>query len=196
LFPHDAALLTLPVAVLLGGALVVQLLAGHQRQLALHSVALPVELERHAGVPLVLGAREDLGDLLAMQQQLAGPCRVGDLVGAGGVERHDMAAQQPRLAVLDQDIGIGQLGLAGAQALDLPAGQHQARLEGLVDVVLEARLLVQGDDVAAGALALAFLVGHETSYRVLARGGSPPHGGKRGTIQGLKMTTHDTPWAP
>ncbi len=135
---------------------------------------------------LLLGAREDLGDLLAVQQQLAGPRRVGDLVGAGGVERHDMAAQQPRLAVLDQDIGVGELGLAGAQALDLPAGQHQARLEGLVDVVLEARLLVQGDDVAAGPLALAFLVGHETSCPVFAGGGSPPHGGKRGTIQGLK----------
>src|SRR5690554_8151174 len=56
LFPHHAALLALPVAVLLGGPLVVQLLARHQGQLALHPVALPGALERHADVPLVLGA--------------------------------------------------------------------------------------------------------------------------------------------
>src|SRR5699024_6981587 len=105
LFAHDAALLALPVAVLFGGALVMQLLAGNQRQLALHPVALPVQLERHAGVALLLGAREDPGDLLAVQQQLARARGSGNLVGAGGVERHDVAAQQPGLAVLDQDVG-------------------------------------------------------------------------------------------
>src|SRR5690554_2036782 len=72
MFPHDMAFLSLPVAIFLGGALVMQLFARYQCQLALHLVALPVELERHTGVSLLLGAGENLGDLLLVQQQLAG----------------------------------------------------------------------------------------------------------------------------
>ena len=55
------------------------------------------------------------------------------------------------LAVLDDDIALGQLHLAGAQALHLPALQGQAGLEALLDVIVVARLLVQGDGAAAAA---------------------------------------------
>ena len=99
---HDTCFLAIPVALLLGGALVMKLLAAYQGQFAFDQVLFPVEFERHAGVPLLLRLREDLGDFLAMQEQLAGPGRVRQNVCARRVERHDMATQQPGLPILDQ----------------------------------------------------------------------------------------------
>jgi hypothetical protein len=47
-----------------------------------------------------------------------------------------------QLAVADHDIAIGQLDLAGADGLDLPALQHHAGLEAFFDVIVEPRAAV------------------------------------------------------
>ncbi len=56
-----------------------------------------------------------------------------------------MSAEQPGLAVAQQHVAFSQLGAARPQRLDLPAFQHQAGLEALLDSVVKARLFVPGD---------------------------------------------------
>jgi hypothetical protein len=97
-----------------------------------------------------------------VQQQLAGAGRVRLDVGGGGLQGGDQAAEQPGLAVLDDDIAVHQLHLAGAQALDLPALQHQAGLEALLDekswrAFLLRAMVLEGDLFLLGALAIAAL---------------------------------------
>ncbi len=186
MFPHNSAFLAIPVAVLLGGALVMDLLARHQRQLALHLVALPVQLERYTGVALVLRDRKDLGDLLTVQQQFSGAGGVGYFVGAGRVQWRHMAAQQVCFAVANHNIGVGELRFSGAHAFDFPACQCQTRFEGFVDMVFKSRLLVLGNHAAAGALAVTFFSfsGHGTSS-LICRADPLRYAGRRDTIQGL-----------
>jgi len=57
----------------------------------------------------------------------------------------DAAADQMQLAVADHHIAVGELHLAGADRLDLPALQHDAGLEAFLDVVLESGAAVLGD---------------------------------------------------
>ena len=52
------------------------------------------------------------------------------------------------LAVARRGIGFGDAGLSGAQRFHLGAGQHEARLERLVDRIVEPRLAIVGDDFA------------------------------------------------
>ncbi len=64
----------------------------------------------------------------------------------------DVGVDQVKLAAFARRVGVGDIGLARAQRLHLGAGQRDARLELLLDVVVEARLPVLGDELAALAL--------------------------------------------
>ena len=74
---HQPALVALPVAVGLGGALVVGLLALGQGDFQLHQAAV-VEIEpgRDDRAALALDGADQLVDLLAVQQQFALPPRL------------------------------------------------------------------------------------------------------------------------
>jgi hypothetical protein len=61
--------------------------------------------------------------------------------------RRDVGADEPCLPVLDARVRLGKVGAAGADGLDLGPGQHQARLERLLDGVVVARTAVEGDSV-------------------------------------------------
>jgi hypothetical protein len=50
-----------------------------------------------------------------------------------------------QLAVADDDVAVGELHLARAHRLDLPPFERDARLEALLDVVVEAGAAVLGD---------------------------------------------------
>src|SRR5690606_4975561 len=128
-FAYQSLLLAIPVPVLLAGALVVVLLALDQGNLALDQMFFPVERQGDAAVALPRGPGVYLFQLLGGQQQLAGAGRVGDDVGAGGLQGGDVGAEQVGFAILEQDVAVHQLCLAGAQALHFPAGQGDARLE-------------------------------------------------------------------
>ena len=123
------ALLALPVAGLLRGALVVALLAARQCDFKLGTPAFPVHCQRDQGIALALDCADQLVQLTAVQQQLAGAGWVRDLVGGGAGQWRDQAAEQPGLAVFDEYIALRQLHAALAQALDLPAFQREAGLE-------------------------------------------------------------------
>ena len=90
----------------------------------------------------------------------------GDEVGGGGVQRGDVCAQEEGLAVFHQHVGVSEVGLAHAQALDLPAAQGHTGLEGLQQVVIEACALVAGDNVV---VFLGFLPGHGAHYTYATR---------------------------
>jgi hypothetical protein len=79
-----------------------------------------------------------------MEEQLSVPPRlvvppVAALVG------RDRGADEPGLTALDPGVGVAQVDLAAADALDLRAREDEARLERVVDVVLVTGLAVEGD---------------------------------------------------
>ena len=97
-------------------AAVVELLAARQPELDLGPAALvDVQPQRHDRLALGLGPAQQLVDLGAVEQQLAGPLRLV-VVAVAALERGDVGADQPRLAALDARVGVGQVGLAGADA--------------------------------------------------------------------------------
>src|SRR5689334_19908869 len=72
--PHQAALLPTPIALLLGLAFVVELLAFCNRQLQFGASPLvEIELERDQGHALAVDRAHQLVDLPTMEQQLARP---------------------------------------------------------------------------------------------------------------------------
>src|ERR1700722_5414074 len=142
---HDTALVPLPVAILAGRSLVVLLLALGQPDLELGPALLPVELQRHQRVAAPLHRAEEMIELPAAQQELAGARRIRIDVRRGRDQRIDMRAVEKRLAVLQVHIGLGNLRLARAHALDLPAEKGNAGLVVLLDEVIEARLAVDRD---------------------------------------------------
>ena len=101
---------------------------------------------------------EQLGDLVAMEQELARPVRDVVVAVSLGVLR-DVGADQPRLAALDARRRPRRCSPVRSDALDLGAGQHEARLEGVLDGVVVACSAVEGDR----------LVGHRSSGHALRR---------------------------
>ena len=103
-----------------------------------------------------------------MQQQLAVAARLV-VVAVALLEWGDMGVDQPRLAPLDARVGIGQVRLAGTDALDLGAGQDEARLERIGDGVVVARLAIERDGLGHFGLLGLGCVSPDTR--------TPAHGG-------------------
>src|ERR1700737_5053458 len=69
-----------------------------------------------------------------------------------------MHVVQPHFAVVHSSVGVPQLPLSLPQRFHLAAGQHDAALEGLEDVVIVPGFPVLGDRTGTGGLR-----GHEVS---------------------------------
>ena len=124
-----------------------QLLAARERELELGAALLvEIELERNDRHALALDARGEPVDLPAMQQQFARPLR--RVIEAAGLQVFgDVGVDEPHLAFARIGIGFADGRLALAQRLHLGAGQRDAGLERLADLIVEARLAVVGDDL-------------------------------------------------
>jgi hypothetical protein len=142
--------LSFPVLLLLGVALVVHRLALGQRDVDLHPPALVVQVQRHQREALLLDLADQAADLVLVHQQLLGAVGFGHHVRGRAAQRIDAAADHEQLAVADVHVAVGQLHLAGADGLDLPAREHDAGLEGLLDVVFMAGAAVLGNVGHAG----------------------------------------------
>src|ERR1044071_4229263 len=99
LLPQQASLFAIPVALLLGLALVVQLLALGERQLDLGAaLVVEIELERHQRHAFALDRADQLADLALVQQQFARTLRRVieapglQILGDVGVDQPDLAA--------------------------------------------------------------------------------------------------------
>jgi len=63
----------------------------------------------------------------------------------------NMAARQPRFAILEKRVALGQVGVARTQAFDFPAFQAQPGLEVIFDMVVVPGLTIFRDRAAAGS---------------------------------------------
>src|SRR5437667_5779200 len=100
--------LAAPVALGNCAALVVDLLAATDPELELGSPVPDVEAQGDDGQALGLGAPDQLGDLVLVQEELSRPARLVVVAIALLVWR-DVGADQPGLAPLDARIGIHQV---------------------------------------------------------------------------------------
>ena len=90
------------------------------------------------------------GDLALVQEQLPRPA--GLVVEAVGLQIfRDIGVVEPELAAALAGIGIGDVAAPLAQRLHLGAGQRDAGLEGLADLIVEARPPVGGGDLRYAA---------------------------------------------
>src|SRR5262249_12257341 len=69
--------------------------------------------------------------------------------GAGLLVLGDVRVDQEDAALLGAGVALGDIGVAGAQRLHLGAGELDAGLQGVLDVVVEARAPALGDALAA-----------------------------------------------
>src|SRR5262245_34819177 len=140
--------LPVPAALLLGLALVVQLLSAGERQLDLGAALLvEIELERHQRHALALDRASELVDLAPVQQELART--LGRMIETAALKIFgDIGVDEPDFAAARIRIGFGYRRLALPQRLDLGAGQCDPGLERLTDLVVESSLAVVGDDLA------------------------------------------------
>src|SRR5215475_1541997 len=143
--PQQPPALALPAALLLGFAFVVQLLAAGERKLQLGAALLvEIELERHERHSLALDRAHELVDLTAVKEELAHA--LGRMVEAAALQVfRDIGVDQPNLAAARIGVGLRDRRLAAAQRFNLRAGEREAGLEGLADLVVEARLAIVGD---------------------------------------------------
>src|SRR5919204_2156669 len=97
-----------------GVALVVGLLAAGHADLRLSAVVLEVDAQGHQRIAGALDDPGQLGDLLAMQQQLAPPHGIVVEVAALAV-RGDVCVPQPGFAAFDTRVGLAQVGVPRTQ---------------------------------------------------------------------------------
>src|SRR5690606_30721737 len=122
--------------------LVVGLLASGESDLALDQVALPVDAGDHNRITFLLRGGEQPCQFLLIEQQLTGAIGFAHDVGAGGIQRHNGAAQQPGFPVLEHDVTVGKLHLLLSHALYFPSEQDHAGLETVFDEVIVESFLV------------------------------------------------------
>src|SRR5262245_3045752 len=127
-------------------ALVDPLLAPGDRELDLDLAVLEVEPRRDEREPLLAHHAVQRVDLAAVEEQL--PVALGPVVELVPLRvLGDRRADEPRLAVADLAVGLSELRAAGAERLHLRAGQLDARLDPLEQVVVVPRAPVLGDEL-------------------------------------------------
>src|SRR5471032_3464145 len=103
---HDLRFFAFPVALFLGFAFVVELLALCKADLAFHAAALVVEVQRDKRMTFLLDLADELRDLFTVQQQLAGADRVRMDVGRCFGQWADVRADQEQLSVANDDVAF------------------------------------------------------------------------------------------
>ena len=116
------------------------------------SACVEIEPQGDQGHALPPNSVEQPGHLLLMQKELAmprglvpaEPCRTRILF--------DMRIDQVELAAFVRGIGLGDVGLAGAQGLHLRPRENDAGLDRVLDLVVVAGPSILGDELPALAL--------------------------------------------
>ena len=107
-------------------------------------------------VPFALSGGGELLDLAAMQQQLPG-AQALVVHGVAVREGADVGVEEEGLAVLEQAVGVLEVGLAFADGLDLGAAQGDAALVAVAEEVVEAGRAVEGGVALPGGHGIAVL---------------------------------------
>ena len=114
-----------------------------------------VEPQRDDRLALRLRPAEQLVDLASGGGAACASASARGCSGCRLLERRDVGADQPGLAALDAGVGVGQVGLAGPDRLDLRPGQDDAGLERLLDREFVAGSSVEGDGLSSSRHAVA-----------------------------------------
>ena len=128
-------------------ALVVAAASLCQGNLDLGAPLLEVDLQRNQRESHFIDFADQPVDLPPMKQQLAGTFWIVSAAGGETVWR-DMSALQPHLTVPDIGVGVLELHLGIAQALDLGSTQDDAALKGIEDLVVVPGAAIGGNDLA------------------------------------------------
>src|SRR5690606_856079 len=144
---EEARLLALPVALLLGLALVGHLLAARDAEEELgHAALVEIELEGHEGHALPADALVEPGELGAVDEELAPAAFVmaeGRRLGIGG----NVAVDEPELPALDRCIALGDLGLAVPEGFHLRSLEHDPGLDLVLDEIVVPGAAVLRDEL-------------------------------------------------
>src|SRR6202162_1757990 len=141
---YRALHVALVVAALFVSAFVVELFALAQRERDLGLAPLEVDLQRDEGQPLALNRADHLANLLSVQKELS---RAGGLVIEVArlfVGRY-VQVEQKNLSVLNDRVGISDVGLSVPQRFHLAPGQNDTRLPCVDDVVVVPGAFVPRD---------------------------------------------------
>src|SRR5208337_4021632 len=139
-------------------ALVIGLSAASNKELNLGDPLLEIDRQRNQRQTLLPRLGVQLGNLPAVQQELATP--LGNEIHAVGLEVFgNVTPEQPDLAVIDLGVRVFQVGLTVAQALDLGAGQNQPCFDLLEQLVLVPGLVIPGNGLDTRIVGLCFAFG-------------------------------------
>src|SRR5206468_2672103 len=142
---HLATMLSLQ-----GGLALLELpLPPAQPDLQLGQAVREVHAERNEREASFLGLSDQSLDLVPVQQQLPSPDRVVAALLSLFI-RGDMHPLEPHFAPLHPPVCLGQRAAAPAKGLHLRAGQHDAFLESLEDLVVVQCPAIGGDGLLAG----------------------------------------------
>src|ERR1039458_7143151 len=128
-------------ALAFGGALVPLLFALGQREFAFYAAFAEVEPGGDKSETLLTGGTFELSNFVLMQQQLACAQRIV-IHGVAMREGADVRSEEHTFSVLQQSVGVLEVGLALANGLDLGAAESDAGLE-----LVEQRIAVAGRPV-------------------------------------------------
>src|SRR6185503_2435904 len=141
---YRALHVALVVAPFLVGALVVKLLTLAEGERDLRFPTLEVDLEREQRQTLTLHCADHLPDLLLVQEEFPSPRRLVIEVARLFIGRY-VQIEQKDFSVLNDRIGIGDVGLSVPQRFHLAAGKDDPRFPGVEDVVVVSRAFVPRD---------------------------------------------------
>jgi len=132
------------IATLFVGAFVVKFLALAQRERDL-GLALPeVDLQGNKGQSLTLDRADHLANLLSVQQELSRAGRLVIEMARLFIGRY-VQVEQKNLSVLNDRVGISDVGLSVPQRFDFAPGQNDTRLPCVDDVVVVPGAFVPRD---------------------------------------------------
>ena len=100
--------------------------------------------------------REKARKLSSVQQQLLGTGWVRHHMGAGRIQWRDVASEQECLTVLDEHVGVRQLGFLRPQTFDFPSLQSNTCFERVLDEVVVPYFFVLHDGVVREFCFLGF----------------------------------------
>ena len=154
---HGSSNLSFRVAFGEGLAAILLLFSSRESQFDLGPSALEVELQRDDGERLGLGLVVEVFYLVSVHEKFALAIRIVTAESHCEGPRGYVHLEEPEFTVVDSRVRVGDLGVALAQRFHLGASQHDAALECLENLVVEAGAAVRGDhSVTTGGFALGF----------------------------------------
>ena len=114
------------------------LLVTGEGDLDLDPPTLVMQVDRHQGITGTFHLADQLAYFIGVEKQFARAHGVRLDVRGRGRQGTDVSPDEVELAVADVHVAVGQLDLAGADGLDLPALQHEPGFMVFFEVVLEA----------------------------------------------------------